>query len=294
MIEIPKTIFFYWEADRLSWLRYMTLYSFRVLNPEWKMQLYVGHNSCREKTWVDHNQSDFYQYTGLDWFDKIYKLDIEVKDWNVKYDLGSRITPPQASDLFQWERLNEGGVYSDMDVLYDKPIDSIYDLMWNYTTCLCYLNSYFTIGFLASSGKSRFWEELLDAALNLYRAKQVFGGIGGETCYQVAGVNALYSLYRDKRRTCVFKRGRAILDTHWHVFLVAYRKSKLFNIPKYSVYNWTHMELGKIFEESLEIPEETIGIHWYGGSEIAQQANLELTPDNLKDNTLCRVLKKFL
>ena len=46
---IPKRIFFYWGGSDMSWMRYMTLYSFRKMNPDWEVILYVSDNNQKEK-----------------------------------------------------------------------------------------------------------------------------------------------------------------------------------------------------------------------------------------------------
>jgi hypothetical protein len=38
--EIEKTLHTYWGGDSMSYLRYLTLASFRKLNPDWKIFLY--------------------------------------------------------------------------------------------------------------------------------------------------------------------------------------------------------------------------------------------------------------
>jgi hypothetical protein len=38
--RIPKRMSFFWAGGPMSWLRYLTLASFRHLNPNWEMRIY--------------------------------------------------------------------------------------------------------------------------------------------------------------------------------------------------------------------------------------------------------------
>jgi len=61
---IPKRMFFYWSGNDLSWMRYMTLYSFRKMNPNWEIILYLSDNVNKIKTWNSGEEQDFLNYTG--------------------------------------------------------------------------------------------------------------------------------------------------------------------------------------------------------------------------------------
>ena len=73
---INKTMTFFWSGEKLSWLRYMTLYSFRKLNPDWVMELHLSkpiHNL--DKKWSTREVQDNFSSISKDSIDKIYDLD---------------------------------------------------------------------------------------------------------------------------------------------------------------------------------------------------------------------------
>ena len=49
-------MYFYWGGSAMSWMRYMTLYSFRKMNPDWEMVLCLA--SVDVDRWV-HRKQDF-------------------------------------------------------------------------------------------------------------------------------------------------------------------------------------------------------------------------------------------
>ena len=76
---INKTMTFFWSGEKLSWLRYMTLYSFRKLNPDWVMELHLSkpiHNL--DKKWSTREVQDNFSSISKDSIDKIYDLDINI------------------------------------------------------------------------------------------------------------------------------------------------------------------------------------------------------------------------
>ena len=89
---IPKTMKFFWGNETLSWMRYMTLYSFRKLNPDWKIELHLcPPSTIKYKTWLDGVQQDFFNFSGRDFTDKLNSLDIELKEWSLYHKNGKNM-----------------------------------------------------------------------------------------------------------------------------------------------------------------------------------------------------------
>ena len=59
LTNIPKIVHFYWGNEKLSYLRYMSVYSFRKLNPDWKIKIHVpGALSMIAPTWGSNEQKN--------------------------------------------------------------------------------------------------------------------------------------------------------------------------------------------------------------------------------------------
>ena len=59
MKKIPKKAHFYWGGERLSFLRWMTLKSFRIFNPDWEIILHRPTIPFHlHKTWTSPQQGE--------------------------------------------------------------------------------------------------------------------------------------------------------------------------------------------------------------------------------------------
>ncbi len=142
---IPKRIAFFWGNDTMSWLRYMTLYSFCKLNPCWEVRLYHCKGNGAKKQWTTHVRQDFAEPATEDYWSRVGNLPVEVIPWELKDpdnpddNQWSKITPPHKSDFFEWEYLaNEGGIYADMDILFVKPMDAFLSQIGASDVAICH------------------------------------------------------------------------------------------------------------------------------------------------------------
>ena len=65
----------------MSYIRYLTLKSFRFHNPEWIIDLYVAPQNDVGKTWIDNVEQDFFVFNGEDYTSLLHDLDINIKGW---------------------------------------------------------------------------------------------------------------------------------------------------------------------------------------------------------------------
>lgn len=281
--KIPKRIFFFWGNEKMSWMRYMTLYSFRKFNPDWKMTLYyVKDLKIKEKTWKTKNVQDFHSFNGDDYYDKINDLDIDIIKWNLSdnkiletdLDMGAS----HLSNFLKWSKLHEeGGIYSDLDILYFKPIDDFYDILQSkgYDTGICHTD-YLSIGLLASKKGNQFYKDIFINGVKTFRNTQ----------YQNAGVINIYNLYSGFGYSEVFdemKRRYAL---------------NFYNIPFELIYflDAKSIELAMNTPFGIEdFPEKSIGYHWYAGHPTSQKYNNLLTEKNYLEhnNTFTKLVKQI-
>jgi mannosyltransferase OCH1-like enzyme len=205
-LEIPKVINFFWANEKMSWLRYISIWTAKKFNPEWEVRLYL--HACEEKyeisegPWTHENiVQDFFNYEGENFLEKLQEIDVKIINWQPRIlnkTSGSMSeamqmdepfvpkdsTPPQRGDYFKWYLMaTEGGFYSDNDILFVKSMDDLYEQYRFKANLISYDmdDKYFSVGFLASSGKSNFYKDIYIEALKLYT-------VGN---YQQAGVVAL-------------------------------------------------------------------------------------------------------
>ena len=109
----------------------MTLYSFRKMNPDWEIVLYISSNDIKNKGWKSYENQDYHQYKGDNYFNKLKDLNIKIEKAEFPKEIQEKlknISPIHESDLFRYYQLYlNGGFYCDMDVLFFKPIDNFYN-----------------------------------------------------------------------------------------------------------------------------------------------------------------------
>ncbi|KKL50753.1 hypothetical protein LCGC14_2302330, partial [marine sediment metagenome] len=261
--SVPKRAIFFWGADKMSWLRYMTLWTFRQCNPGWRMQLYRAPQRRFEKYWTERVQQDFFRYTGPNYLDLLPDISgLEVIDWEPPPAPGMRKAgPSHLSNIFKWQQMaEEGGVYVDMDIVCVRPLTEWYKLIEKGSS-LCWRSEkrYFSIGLLGSQGNSQFYQDVLRNAIKCFSAK----------VYQSVGVETLYRLYR--------KVGKPGGPNVWQRIVRSYPEERFVNFKMHHVYPWDSTQVAHMFQRELTvIPKATWGIHWYAGHPIAQKANNHL------------------
>lgn len=257
-------------------MRYLSIKSFRLLNPNWDIILYTSEAKITDKTWTDPTEQDFHTYSGDDYFNYIHDLDVDILEWSPDLpDMG----PSHLSNFLKWHKLYaHGGVYSDMDILWVKPFDDLFTSMQQANTAIC-CTEYLSIGLLGSTIGNNFYRDLYNNAKSVFN-KNKYQSVGVINIYRMLYGDEI--LLEDGDIFWAHLRSKNILDDIQN----KYPDCSLFNIPMDIVYPFTHSEMTKVFCENHKLPEQTLGIHWYAGNPISQEYNIKLTPDNIhKENT---------
>lgn len=249
------TCSFYWGDSPLSWLRWMTLCSFRVYNPDWKIRLYTS--DAGKKSWPDWEgiDQDFHTYEGMDWRTRLPELDVEV----VPYEgSGSAVSN---ADLCRWQVLADGGIFADMDIVFTRPFDDSVMQDSHAITVEC---GYAYLGLTTSPG-GRLFADILEEArkpLNLY---------------QSAGTDAVYR----------YAYGHSIGPDCERKDLIAALAEKsgerVVNLPK----RWVlPVEIQHVFSKDYDYANDVdvYGVHWFAGGKDGHQASLTYTPETFARN----------
>ena len=277
-------MFFYWSGNNMSWMRYMTLYSFRRFNPDWEIILYLSENK-NDKTWIGAEEQDFNRYKGISYLDKVKDLNIEIRKVefpdNIK-DIFINASPVHESDLFRYYELyKNGGFYCDMDVIFFRSLNDFYNniIKNNYDTIIYQYPSYLAIGFLGANKDNQFYKDLFEYGLSNFRTDN----------YQSLGVDLIYKMFGGNRYDAnVMSRIRS-----------RYNDLKLYSIPTDLIYHfdWTKIEYN--FNNPIYVnkfPLDSVGYHWFGGSPTSQYYNNIMNEENYKGyrNTFAVIAKKIL
>lgn len=272
--HIPKIFYSYWDGNKLSYLQYLTIVSFINLNPDWKVKIYMPIKRYEHNSWITNENKD--KYFGKDYFNELYKLNIEIIkiDFN-KIGFKNDVSEVIKSDYLRYYLLgNFGGLWSDMDILYIKPINDIiieevYGDKDNINTVIDF-HEHFSIGFLLSSPNNDFFLNLVSQCLTNYDS----------TNYQTFGKVLIGKLYKN------------IIDV----------KNKYPNLNILNINHDTYLpikwnEINNIFynDYSDRITNYAIGIHWFNGSSISKKFQNEFYSNNFsKNGTIYKYLNYYI
>lgn len=255
-------------------MRYLTLKSFRILNPDWQIILYTAKCQENNKSWKDDIDQDFFTYTGQNYFHKIHELDIEVHEWKLVDMPNAR--PSHLSNFLKWYKLQaHGGLYADMDILWLRSFDMLYDELREYDSAIC-ITKYLSIGLLGSSIGNPMFKDFFSHARDYYNPNR----------YQSVGVENIYDILYGSRAfnddgtvNFTFLSQQDILQD----IKERYPDLKIFNIPFGMMYPFGCTEMNKVFNATYKLPDHIIGLHWYAGNPISQEYNGKLTEKNIHE-----------
>jgi len=318
LTKIPKIASFYWGAEHMSFLRYLTLVSFLKYNPDWEINLYVPVSVSNKISWRENNdnthKSDNVDYTqGMCYFSKLPK-EINIIPSDFESTIGNTASEAHKSDLLGWNILsNTGGLWCDMDVLFFRGINTINfdypdadmvlcpdsrDFILNNKDILrkAYLSTlqhgkiipsvterfgplenwkefvHQPIGFLFSSPENKFYKDLLHF---IYNNTSEFKNIPAS--YQGIGAPAL----------------RSFIIKNYKIKDYRAANTNVYNLDFDIVYKYSYHNLDNIFEKN-NLPDllnntNSVGVHWYGGSETATKFNNLINHKNYSKLPPCTI-----
>ena len=209
-------------------------------NPDWKVRFYYPKYPTKDLSWVSFEHKFNMKFD--DYYDKIFDLPIETikvdfEDW---FNMPNTMSEVHKSDLLRWQLLQEGGLWSDMDIIY---FNSVNELSINtddneyVDTAVCYGRYGHSIGFLMGSDGNKIYEAMLKQALIDYAPEQ-YQGIGSTLM------------------------NRVVTDVD---------ADNIANISMNAVYHYDALNINKIFDNNpspMNVPG-AIGCHWYAGHPLA-------------------------
>lgn len=277
-----RDIYFYWGNDTMSYMRYMTLYSFCKFNPDWNVYLIKNNiESIRVQRWVTPELQDKSSYIGTDYTKLIKELNIKVIEFKASMiDLDEHIINAMSDvhikDILNWKILSDGGgIVADMDILFTKPlaanIDSDTDV-----GLVCFeghpKKDYIPVTFMYSSGNNSFFEKVYRNALKNYNPS-VYESCG-TLCIEESNIQEI----ADNFSTLKVQR---LIDEI--VF-------PLIN------YEWgLGVQMLYSGDSVSKLMKDSIGVHWYGGTRLSQHYNniIDCTTVNKINNTLTILMRKM-
>jgi hypothetical protein len=258
----PKRAFFYWGNETMSFMRYMTLASFRALNPDWEIVL-IKHDGGRPR-WESPEQIDKYTYEGRDYSGLMDSLHVTVEQFDASWVHGidDEMTDVHCKDLAMWYLLaTRGGVVADMDILFIKPMHTLdLDCDIGMVSFSGYPKpGYIPVTFMMGS-PNRFFRDTHRAALCNY----------DPAVYECCGNHAME---------------HAALDQ----IMTRYPELIVKRLPQHCVFPFLEVEWGTacaygVAEDRRDaIPPDCIGVHWYAGNPVVNEIVQQVDHTNIDD-----------
>ena len=244
MYNIPKILHLYWDRSPMSRLQVFTIETFRNLNPDWKINVYIP----KQKYIGD--QEYVPEYTGIDCFNLVTDMylvniiEFDLIDYGIREDLHNILR----SDIFRYHILyNQGGVWSDFDVIWLKPISYI-DNIGTMVVFSEDTKGWHNISVMYSSPKHPFYENLINETIRLQNLQlEVYD-------HQAFGTEMLNVLYPD-------------LESITNNFL------DVVGLKYSTFYPYGIFELDKLYDQVDLTPlysNNVMCIHWFNGHQLSK------------------------
>jgi len=278
---MKKNIYFYWGNETMSYMRYMTLYSFCEFNPDWKVYL-IKNNSPADRVMHTAEKQDKTEYKGKDYSDYLKNLNINIFEFESSMiDLDKNVVDNMSDvhikDILNWKILSDrGGVVADMDILFMKPITG----QINKDTdigLVCFdeypEKNYIPVTLMYSSGNNDFFEKTYRNSLTSYNA---------------------YS-YESCGNLCMEERTLEDIRLNFpNVIIQKLNNEIIFPFVNYPY----HESIDKLHkaDNTSDMTSGAIGIHWYGGNQISQSNNYVINDKSVYkiNNTLTIATREVL
>lgn len=243
-ISCPKIFHYYWDDFRK--FTFMNLYSLKTskhYHPDYIHIIWCPINIYDKITWNEFCHKEDVEYDN-NFMDEIKELNIKIIkiDISLFLNIDNEISEIHKSDLFRYKILNTfGGIWSDLDIVYIKKITDVINFDFTNILFKCfhpiYKNIiYYPIGLLLSKRKNNFYSNLLNIVIIKFF---------DSNRYQCIGSEMFKILFESKKYLDVILLDETI----------------------YMNYIWCNInELFIGYTENIKDLDNTIGFHWFNGS----------------------------
>lgn len=237
---IPKKCHLIWtKGVPMSWLQTLTVGSFARYNPDWEITIYLIKEVKGINTFVP-------DYKGEDYFGKIScrVVETDLNEWGIKNDKHGIL----ASDQLRMKLLYKyGGVYSDFDMLWLRPLFTC-----DFETTVCYYKDHYNMSNIVSEPGGSFIKEIIekqDKVIPPY-THQAF----------------LTELFNRE-----YPNPDDLVKRFPRVKLIPYKW-----FYPYSIYT-----LEELYKSNIDCTSESYGVHWFNGHKLSQEYLKDMVPCSL-------------
>lgn len=279
---IPKKIWFYWGAEKMTFLRYTTIRSFRKYNPDWEINLIYRDVGQPDRVWKNEPAGSDDYFNRLDAeevvlhplstvdFGRMDGQDIDV----------SGFSDVHISDLLSWRILAGGfGVVADMDIIFVNSLDQLVDRLNAESVdvgLVCFRQP-------AENGETR--EGYYPVTFMMAGRRDALGNRFFADCYK----RAVLCRRPDEYESCgtpvitkLFKSFEEIEATYPNLNFSRLPDQIVFPFVVSPKISWGQGLEILWTEDCNKLPTGCIGVHWYGGADISVVGNNMVNENNYR------------
>jgi 2-polyprenyl-3-methyl-5-hydroxy-6-metoxy-1,4-benzoquinol methylase len=257
---IPKILHLYWDKGPMAWLQTQTVTTFHKQNPDWEIRVYLStqsYTSSKNKYVPDYTGKDyFYILKGLPYV-KLIEVDLSA------YGIDPKLHGILQSDIFRYLMLYDiGGVWSDFDVIWAKPISAIYNFeskglvpTSEMGAFVCRLEReediFYSIGVLMAKPKHPFYKVVIDRCFDILKNNED----RTKLLHQSFGTNLLNKMF-----PCLEDIIKDFPD--------------VVQMPYKTFYPYSVFDMGALYKETkmglLKEPD-VLCVHWFNGHKLSKE-----------------------
>lgn len=308
--NIPKIAFTYWDMSNLSFLHYLTLYTFKKYNNDFKVILYYPKRRILANTWTSNENKS--KYNNISYIPFLKKLDIHIVEIDFENDIPEipfYLPEVIKSDFFRLYICKQiGGVWFDMDTFWINSIkNTFYCNEYDYYKDLELLNNYYNKNnYKNNDNKNKIYDFSYFVMCSSQQNNKKMNY--PHFCQYILMhnkksklINLLYNECKNNLNCDMYESiGTPMFSKLLSKYFLEdndfnYSKT-IFNINIFAPYKW--YEMNELFEnKNLFDLTKSACIHWFNGSDISKKfistfnhTNFE----NIKDNSFKEIFNKYL
>lgn len=269
--QIPRVAHFYWDQQVLPYLRYLTLHTFSKFNPQWELILWEP-VELRDELLISW-QSD--EHKGVKSQPMNYRNRLEaIPNLSIRKN-ATGDTPSMSgvleSDLLRWRLLSTiGGLWSDMDILFIKPIEALSVNIQANRDCrqvVCF----------------DFYEHMTN----------FIGVLLGSPSNELYG-----RIFKEASRSIDVRRyqsiGSSLMDQFVHTNSITLDRIVNLGLEEFYLYRPENIDYLFTHNESRPL-SRIVGIHWYAGHSLSTRLCSQMNHENYEGfrNTMASLIRAF-
>ncbi len=243
----------------MSYLRYLTIVTFRYFHPQWVINLWVSHSDTKSITeWATSRnilKQDFQTTSnGKNYLYNTLSLGVNILQFDDQ--LCNLLPPNYVSDIARFKTLFSGGWFFDLDQIFTRNFDDLCN--YDFVTGVGYMKEYPPTGLINCGVLGASKDSVVPETINQKQTEILKNS-------PVKGYNELGNLFLNK----CFKED-------WYKNL---KENHFISGLEYFYPVSTSPEVEVLYQGKIKIEdlENNYAVHWYGGHTLSQDFNSKYT-----------------